>query len=202
MAQSETITIPARRGKAARLNKGQSIKVINTYGEQVVDTWAFVADDLYEFMSMEHWRPTVLRIIPEVGDALVTNKRRPILTLTEDTSSGIHDTLMAACDSYRYGLIGCTEYHDNCTDNLIAGMRQIGLTPPEVPSPLNLFMNIPVLDGRRLDFLPPENKPGVYVTLRAEMDCVMAFSACPQDILPINGVAGKITDAHFEIFGP
>ena len=201
MAQSETITIPARRGKAARLNKGQSIRVINTYGEQVVDTWAFVADDLYEFMSMEHWRPTVLRIIPEVGDALVTNKRRPILTLTEDTSSGIHDTLMAACDSYRYALIGCEEYHDNCTDNLFAGMRQLGLTPPEVPSPLNLFMNIPVLDGRRLDFCPPENKPGDYVTLRAEMDCVVAFSACPQDMLPINGKNCIVTDAHFEILG-
>lgn len=90
-------------------------------------------------------------------------------------------------------------YHDNCTDNLIAAMRQIGLTPPEVPSPLNLFMNVPVLDGRRLEFCPPENKPGDYVVLRAEMDCVMAFSACPQDILPINGVACKITDAHFEI---
>jgi uncharacterized protein YcgI (DUF1989 family) len=202
MARTERITIPARRGKAARLNKGQSIRVINTHGEQVVDTWAFVADDLYEFMSMEHWRPTALRIIPEVGDALVTNKRRPILSLTEDTSSGIHDTLMAACDSYRYALIGCTEYHDNCTDNLIAAMRQIGLTPPEVPSPLNLFMNIPVIDGRRLDFCAPRNKPGDYVTLRAEMDCVVAFSACPQDILPINGVAGKITDAHYEIFCP
>ncbi len=198
---AERITIPARRGKAARLNRGQSVKVINTHGEQVVDTWAFRADDLAEFMSLEHWRPTVLRIIPEIGDAFVTNRRRPILTLTEDTSSGLHDTLMAACDSYRYGLLGCTEYHDNCTDNLFAGMRQIGLTPPEVPSPLNLFMNIPVIDGRRLDFLPPENQPGDYVTLRAEMDCVVAFSACPQDMLPINGKNCIVTDAHFEILG-
>ena len=35
------ITIPARRGKAAFVAKGQTIKVINTHGEQVVDTWAF-----------------------------------------------------------------------------------------------------------------------------------------------------------------
>ncbi len=195
----EIISIPARRGKAARVAEGQSIKVINTHGAQVVDTWAFNADDIGEFMSMEHWRPTVLRIIPEVGDAFVTNRRRPILTLTEDTSTGIHDTLMAACDSYRYALIGATEYHDNCTDNLYAGMRQLGLTPPEVPSPLNLFMNIPVLDGRRLDFCEPETKPGDYVTLRAEMDCIVAFSACPQDMLPINGKDCNPTEAHFEI---
>ena len=32
------------------------------------------------------------------GDALVTNRRRPILTLVEDTSPGLHDTLIAACD--------------------------------------------------------------------------------------------------------
>ena len=199
MGESEIITIPARSGKAARLIAGQSVKVINTHGEQVVDAWAFNAEDLSEFMSMEHWRPTVLRIIPEVGDALVTNRRRPILTLTEDTSAGVHDTLMAACDDHRYRLLGCTEYHDNCTDNLYAGMKALGLTPPEVPSPLNLFMNIPVIDGRRLEFREPETRPGGYVTLRAEIDCVVAFSACPQDILPINGKACTPTEAHFQI---
>ena len=199
MGESEIITIPARSGKAARLIAGQSVKVINTHGEQVVDAWAFNAEDLSEFMSMEHWRPTVLRIIPEVGDALVTNRRRPILTLTEDTSAGVHDTLMAACDDHRYRLLGCTEYHDNCTDNLYAGMKALGLTPPEVPSPLNLFMNIAVIDGRRLEFREPETRPGGYVTLRAEIDCVVAFSACPQDILPINGKACTPTEAHFQI---
>jgi uncharacterized protein YcgI (DUF1989 family) len=34
-------TIPARRGKAAYLKKGQSIRIINTHGAQVVDTWDY-----------------------------------------------------------------------------------------------------------------------------------------------------------------
>jgi len=199
MAIGERITIPARRGKAARLLAGQRIKVINTHGEQVIDTWAFNADDPTEFMSMEHSRATLLKIMPGVGDAMVTNRRRPIVTLIEDTSPGIHDTLLAACDDYRYGLLGCTEYHDNCTDNLHASMRQLGLVPPEVPSPLNLFMNIPLSEGIGLAFGEPVTKPGDYVVLRAEMDLVMAFSACPQDILPINGKDGAPTEAHFEI---
>ena len=38
-------------------------------------------------------------------------------------------------------------------------------------------------------------------TLRAELDCIVAMSACPQDILPINGEAGKPTEAHFEVVG-
>ena len=28
---------------------------------------------------------------------------------------------------------------------------------------------------------------------------IVAFSACPQDILPINGVSGRTTEAHFRI---
>lgn len=193
------IQIPARRGKAARLLQGQSVKVINTHGQQVVDTWAFALADISEFMSMEHTRIAIGRIIPKVGDALVTNRRRPILRLVEDNSGGIHDTLVAACDRWRYELLGCTTYHDNCTDNLAAALAELGLTPPETPSPLNLFMNIPVIDGNAIDVLPPVSTPGSHVTLRAEMDCLVAFSACPQDMVPINGLGMAPTEAHFEI---
>lgn len=195
------ITIPARKGKAARVGRGQTVKVINTLGEQVVDSWAFNAVDLDEFMSMEHSRAGILKLIPQVGDTMLTNRRRPILTVLEDTSGGIHDLLIAACDIYRYQGLGCTDYHDNCTDNLHAAMREIGLSAPETPSPLNLFMNIPVRGDGSLSFDPPVSTPGSYVALRAEMDLVIAFSACPQDILPINGRGLKPTEAHFEILG-
>jgi uncharacterized protein YcgI (DUF1989 family) len=140
------IEIPARRGKAAFVSAGQTVTVINTHGEQVVDIWAFNRADLGEFMSNEHTRAHSLHLVPRPGDVLRTNKRRPILTLTEDTSGGIHDTLIAACDRYRYVFLGVEDYHDNCTDNLFTGMAELGLVPAEVPSPLNLFMNFP---GRR-----------------------------------------------------
>jgi hypothetical protein len=192
-------TIPARKGKAAFVAKGQTIKVINTHGEQVVDTWAFNRADLTEFMSMEHSRAGMQRMIPKPGDKLLTNHRRPILTVLEDTSGGIHDTLMAACDIYRYQGFGITHHHDNCTDNLAQGMRDLGLAPPETPSPLNLFMNIPWTMEGTLSFDPPVSTPGSFIALRAEMDLVIAFSACPQDMLPINGRDGKPTEAHFTI---
>jgi uncharacterized protein YcgI (DUF1989 family) len=192
-------TIPARSGKAAFVARGQSVKVINTHGAQVVDTWAFSQADLTEFMSMEHSRATHRHMIPRVGDTLLTNRRRAILTLTEDTAGGIHDTLMAACDRYRYQELGHDGYHDNCTDNLAAGLAALGLTPPETPSPLNLFMNIPWTGAGDLSFDPPASTPGSFVVLRAEIDLVIAFSACPQDILPINGTARAPTEAHFQV---
>ena len=195
----ETQTIPARRGKAAFVAAGQKIKVINTHGEQVVDTWAFARENLNEFMSMEHTRATLVKLMPALGDHLYTNRRRPILTLVEDTSPGVHDTLMAACDDYRYRLLGCTEYHDNCSDNLAAAMKAIGLEARETPSPWNLFMNIPWSADGTLAFEPPLTRQGDYVVLEAKLDLVIAFSACPQDILPINGRAGRPTEAHFQI---
>ena len=194
-------TIPARRGKATHLRRGQSIRIVNTHGAQVVDTWAFTAGMLTEFMSMEHTRATLTSLRPKVGDGLYTNRRRKILTMTEDTSRGDHDTLIAACDSERYILLGVKEYHDNCTDNLFAAMQALGLTPPECPSPLNLFMNIPWTAEGRLSFDPPTTRPGDSVTLRAELDCTVAMSACPQDILPINGRTGTTTEAYYEIMG-
>jgi hypothetical protein len=191
--------VQARRGKALPLNRGQIARVINTHGQQVVDTWAFASQDLRECMSMEHTRTALAHIMPKVGDAFVSNHRRPLLTLTADTSPGIHDMLIAACDRYRYELLGCKDYHDNCADNLMAAMAELGLEPPEVPSPLNLFMNIPVTDGDKLSFEPPRSRAGDYVDLRAEMDCVIAFSACPQDIVPINGTACKPTDIEYAV---
>ena len=125
MGQLETI--PARRGKAVRLSKGQSVKVINTHGNQVVDAWAFNAGDLREYMGMEHCRAFWSRLYPIAGDPMITNRRRPILTLAEDHSPGRHDTLIAPCDNERYGLLGCTHYHDNCRDNLHGGLAALGI---------------------------------------------------------------------------
>jgi uncharacterized protein YcgI (DUF1989 family) len=181
------LKVPARRGRAVRLSNGQSLKIVNTHGHLVCETLGFCSEVPLVFMSMEHTRPTLGKIFPTKGDFLYSNRRRPILFFAEDTSPGNHDTIIAACDDYRYGLLGCTEYHDNCTDNLIAAMRAIHAPLPEVPQPLNLWMNIPVHPDGRIEWGAPLSKPGDYVVLRAEMDVVIAMSACPQDILPING---------------
>lgn len=194
---SALVTIPARRGKAARVRAGQHVRVVNTHGTQVVDTWAFSAADPTEWMSMEASRAFFMKLAAAVGDSFVTNRRRKIVTLVEDTAGGRHDTLMAACDAERYGLLGVKDYHDNCRDNLHAALGELGVKVPATPSPWNLFMNIPWTAAGALSWAEPVSTSGSYVRVRAEMDLVIAFSACPQDILPINGMTGKTTEAHF-----
>ena len=192
-------TVPARQGKAAYVKAGAAITIIKTYGTQVVDTWCFMRDDLTEFMSMEHQRSVSQSVFPSVGAPLYSNRRRPILTLEEDTSPGRHDTLLAACDVYRYQMLGCTEYHDNCTDNLAAAMTEIGLAAPETPSPLNLWMNIPFTSDGATEFCPPLSKPEDFVRLRAHHDVIVVMSTCPQDMVPINGADMIVRPVHYHI---
>jgi uncharacterized protein YcgI (DUF1989 family) len=193
------VTVPARLGKALRLGAGQRVKLVNTHGAQVVDTWAFVAADMSEFMSMEHCRTAIGSIFPRVGDTMVSNRRAPILTLTQDSSPGHHDTMIAACDRYRYEQLGCEGHHDNCTDNLAAALGEFGMTPPETPAPWNMWMNIPVAGNGSVSFEPPLCQPGDYVVLRAERDAIVVFSCCPQDMIPINGADCVPKECHFEI---
>jgi uncharacterized protein len=195
----ESITLTARTGKAMKLARGQQVRVVNTHGMQVVDTWAFAADDMSEFMSMEHARVHMGRVNPVVGSVLLTNRRRPILTLVEDSSGGVHDTLLAACDVHRYRMLGAETYHRNCTDNLREALGELGLSPTETPSPLNLFQNSAIKPDGELVIEPPVARPGSHVTLRLEMDAIIAFSACPQDMAPTNGADMMPKDAELLI---
>ena len=175
------------------------VVVINTYGTQVLDTWAFSVADPDEHLSMEHTRSCLSRLSPSVGDSLITNRRQPVLTMLEDTSPGIHDTLLCACNQEIYRELGCDESHRNCESNLHEALSTVGIKVSTTPAPLNLFMNVPVAADGAIDRRPPQSRPGDRVRLRADMQVVIVFSACPQDITPINGAECIPRDAHYEV---
>ena len=181
------IAIPAREGRGVRVAAGQRFRVIDVEGGQVADTFAFRAEDVSEFHSAEHTRVHVNRLFPRPGEHFVTNHRRPILLLEEDRTPGIHDMLCAACDPERYTGLGVEGWHASCRENLERAMTELGQPRIEVPQPINLFMNIPVRDEGTLGWEPAPTRPGDSVTLQAVMDCLVVVSACPQDIVPING---------------
>jgi uncharacterized protein YcgI (DUF1989 family) len=181
-----SIDVPAREGRGVRVAAGQRFRVIDLEGGQVADTFAFRADDVSEFHSAEHTRVHVNRLFPVPGEQFVTNHRRPILLLEEDRTPGNHDKLCAACDPERYTGLGVEGWHASCRENLERAMADLGFDRIEVPQPINLFMNIPVGGDGGLGWEPAPTKAGDFVTLRAEMDCFVVVSACPQDIVPIN----------------
>ncbi len=194
-----SVDVPAREGRGVRVSAGQRFRVIDVEGGQVADTFAFRADDVTEYHSAEHTRAYVSRLFPRPGEHFVTNHRRPILRLEEDSSPGIHDMLCAACDPERYTGLGVEGWHASCQENLRTAMAELGFDGVEVPQPINLFMNIPVREGGELGWEPAPTRPGDSVTMLAEMDCVVVVSACPQDLVPINN--GNPTAIAIELLG-
>jgi uncharacterized protein len=183
---SPLVDVPARSGVAVKLPKGHGVKLINTRGSQVVDTWAFNAHDLAEHMSMEHTRVMLGKLNPRQGDQLFSSRRRPLLAMAEDTTRGVHDTLRAACDPVRYRLLGF-ERHASCAENLVTALAALGLQANHLPCPLNMFENCPIGADGKLEVVPPPVKAGEYVVLEALIDAVVVFSACPMDVFPTNG---------------
>ena len=191
-------TVAARKGAGFKINAGQTFKVINTHGHQVVDFWAVSTDDPTEFMSMVHTRSTLTKLVPATGDLLYSNVRAPIVRFVEDTSPGVHDTVVAPCDLPRYHLIGVEGFHDSCSNNYMTVMKEFGITEyRQAPESFNLFMNIPWTAEGSLSFEPTVSKPGDYVTFEALRPVLMVVSSCPQDILPIN--SGKPVEFDVEI---
>jgi len=193
------MVLRARTGVALRLRQGQRLQIVNTHGTQVVDCWALNPADLGEYMSMPHSRNVWYRLVPRPGDLLVTNLRNPILRLLEDTSPGLHDTLIPCCDATRYRQLGVEGRHPSCAENFEMALRAMQIDPPLPPAPLNLFMNVPIKANGALAVAPPDSKPGDHVILEAQMDCLVVLSACPHDIFPVNGADCTPKDAAYAI---
>jgi uncharacterized protein YcgI (DUF1989 family) len=192
-----THEVPARQGRAIKVERGQALEIINTFGTQVVDFWAFDARDVGTYLSMQHTRAALSRLTPHAGDVLVDNWREPMLAFESDSSPGVHDTVIPPCDRARYAKLGCAADHASCADNLRGALEALGLAAPPCPASFNLWMNIPVLPSGDLEWRETVSKPGDSVVFRALVDCVMVMSACPQDVIRIN--SGRPVSAHYAV---
>jgi uncharacterized protein YcgI (DUF1989 family) len=186
LTTQEVIHVPATEGRAVTVRAGQAFRIVDVEGKQVADLFAFNADDVGEFHSAMHTRAAVSQLFPMVGEAFVTNRRRPILTLEADDTPAVHDMLIAPCDAERYQGLGVRDWHASCRENLELAMRELGHNGICIPASINLFMNIPVAADGALGWDPAVTSAGDSITLRAEMDSIVVVSACPQDIVPIN----------------
>lgn len=188
IGMANMVELPGRQGVAVPLNLGQRLRLVNTHGNQVVDTWAVMAADPTEHMSMEHSRRMTGHLHPKPGDVLYSNRRNAMLRIEEERFEGTHDTIVACCDSWLYAHYGCEPGHANCHDNYVSALRRVGVEPAVVPNPLNLWMNVPVVDNQ-VSITAPLSKPGDFIVLQAEADVIVVLSACPMDVVPANGAA-------------
>jgi uncharacterized protein len=191
--------IKGGHGRAIPLRRGQRLTIANTFGSQVVDTWALNWHDTSEYLSVEHTRRMIGALFPAKGDRLWSNRRSEMLVLEEDTSPGRHDMLLACCDKWLYRHYGCPPGHRNCRDNFLEALFEAGFDATSVPNPLNLWMNIPVTNDRDISIGTPLSKAGDFVVLTALIDAIVVLSACPMDVTPINGEDRVPRPVHFRV---
>ncbi len=191
-----SLTVPARGAEAFHLTAGQRMRITDPEGGQVGDLFVYRADDPAEHLSAAHTRAATARLFPAIGEQFVTTRRRPVLSLVEDTSAGRHDMLIPACDPERYRALGVPG-HASCAENLADALAAHGVFTGTVPQPVNVFMDIRQ-DAGKLTWHAASTRPGDTITFEAVMDCLIVLSACPQDLAPVNaGPPGALSVTVF-----
>jgi uncharacterized protein YcgI (DUF1989 family) len=171
-------TIEAASGAGFRLAKGQLLRIIDPQGGQSGDLMAFSADGAQRLSSGRSFDYGG-KVYLSTGDVLWSDRSNPMLTIVAD-EIGRHDFLYAPCSLEMYRMqYGVTGYHPNCHDNLSNALRTLGVEPAPLPNAFNFFMVAVVAPDGKLSFEPPRSKAGDALTLRAEMDLLVALSACP-----------------------
>ncbi len=176
----ETVTIiPPRSGAAFRLNKGQRLRVIDPQGEQVSDMLAFNAHDTDEVISSGRTLDYASKLFLSIGDPLYSNRSNVMLNIVEDTV-GRHDFLLTPCSKDTFRIIyGDKDPHHGCFGNLSNALAPYGVRPDQIPVAFNIFMNVQVNgETGELRVDPPMSKAGDHVLFEAEMDLIMALTAC------------------------
>ncbi|HXJ83508.1 MAG TPA: urea carboxylase-associated family protein [Candidatus Methylomirabilis sp.] len=195
-----TVEIPARHGAAVELKRGQVVRVIDVDGAQVGDLVCFNRQDLGEAYSPQN---TVLfnrTIYPKVGAVLVSNRGRPLMRLVADTVH-VHDLICGSCsDEYYRNRLDHHAPHRSCRSNLAEAMAPWGVAPKDIPFSFNVFMQWPVQADGTVTPMPAPSVAGDYADFLADMDVIVANSACPSDITPTN--AHHPTPMRFVVYEP
>ena len=198
MAVLENRVVGKNSGAAFEVRKGQRLRIA---GKSIVDFVAFNLHDLHERFDQARTKTNQVKIFISTGDVLFSKRNNPMLTIVADTfKEGRHDLQKGMCSRKRFEMVAWgaskrvfaegvdinpkspEEIPDHgCWENLSNALKPWNISPDDVPSPFNIFqcMRIDSETGIMYDTLI-RPKEEAHVDFRAEMDCLVAVSACPE----------------------
>ena len=191
------VYVPPESGYACHVGKGQILRIVCIDGPQVCDFNAFSANDPTEHFWSGRTR-TLQGAHLSVGDRLWSTepKMRPMFTIIADTvphpvlphNAASHDLIYARCSASAWALRTGRRDTKNCNDNLIQALDMAGFPSASVHDAFNIFMTTGIDERQKLFFLPPVARRDDYLEMVAEINSVIAVSACPGGC---NGEANK-----------
>lgn len=196
VAQSEYV-IPKNSGKTFVVKKGRIIRVT---GESTADFVVFNLRNVKERFDQARTKVDQGKIYVTTGDVLISKYNNVMMTIVKDTYAGTHDMEKGMCSTSFYkkwgdkifAIYGATwkklgrkkvvAPKHGCWENLAKALKPYGVAKEDVPSPLNIFQTM-VINGKTgsMRYAMTRPKPGGdRMDLRAEMDCLVGISACPE----------------------
>ena len=135
------------------------------------------------------------------GDVLMSTIYTPLMTIVRETPEpkGVHKVNQRMCNRRFYESFGLQGI-DGCHEIISGVVAPYGIRPEDIPDTIDFFMNYHHdCSSHSWVAEPPVSKPGDFVELRADTDCLVAISNCPEDhVSMING--GRCTPMRLQIF--
>jgi uncharacterized protein YcgI (DUF1989 family) len=205
--------IPPKGGYSLLVEQGHHLRVTDLEGKQVVDMAIFRAENHHETLSTSYSRtrqrprpgerPAFRDQLSE-GDVLLSTLCSPLMTIVKETPEpkGVHDVHGRMCNRFLYELLGHGPLN-GCHEIIAAAVAQHGILPEDIPDTMDLFMNFhhSCAQGRWV-VEEPVSRAGDYIEFRAEVDCLVAFSNCPDEVAVAATNGGRCTPVRVEVFEP
>jgi uncharacterized protein YcgI (DUF1989 family) len=191
MGTTTEIELAANSGWATAVKAGEIVRITAMTRVAVV---CFNANDLTERFDQARTKVYNMRIWISPGEQLYSKLNNPMMTMIADgfAPEGRHDLQYGMC-SRETGLGGTTDAGHGCHENLAEALKPWRIAAHEIPMPLNLFAHSEI-DTASGAIKPSPVRPSkpVVVDLRAEMDLVLALSACPDKEVPASGAPVRV----------
>jgi urea carboxylase-associated protein 1 len=187
------VDIEAGASFVYEIKRGQFVRIVDTEGNQAVDTLFYNAHDYADRYSAQDTIRAQGNVYLTTGTKLISTARNVLLTIVADTC-GRHDTLGGACSAesnmVRYSIEKRSMHA--CRQSFLKGAiqwsektgREFGKR--DLTANINFFMNVPVTPSGKLTFEDGVSDAGKYVELLAETDTLIVISNCPQLNNPCN----------------
>ncbi len=191
------VHVPHNTGWSAEIKKGQIIRITAT---TTVDFVFFKLENLRERFDQARTKVYNMTLFVTAGHKLMGRNNQHMMTILADRfKEGTHDLQKGMCSGYRFqlakqeGRLGeyyprqISEIPDHgCYENLSNALPPYCIIPEDIPSPFNLNQHMKI-DGAtgKMEHTQVRPRSGNYMDIRAEMDLLVALSACPD--LPVGG---------------
>lgn len=188
----DEFVIPARHGRAFVVKRGLVFRIFPMEDGQVGDCVFYNADDTREWFHVgQSW---AINGILGTGTAKRFRhfyskppRENVMLTTIADTYANHWGNMGGRCSAKLYALRDhILQGHRSCQDNLAEALAPFGLSGDDVMDVFNVFMNVDLHADGSFTIQPSQVTKGDYIDLRAEMDVLVAVSACPADTSPTN----------------